>query len=696
MKARFSHVVAVAVATASSAIVVPALVPWATPNAGAIACTVTVRLAPGAVNDAVVCLEQRLIELGAAGINGPDTTYDATSVAAVRAFQTDRGLYHDGIVTSITGRQLGLRGAIPPPGAPRVTVIGDSTSAAMRWYDEAENATTRYDVLGNDYDLLWSVESCRRLVRTSCGARNDPNTGVRWTPMSALPLMQTSLRGKLGEALVIMAGYNDTSIVNAIDSIMAEAKAQGVYKVFWLNYRLTNSFSAALESHFDEHNANLEAAKVRFPNLVVLDWNGYTYSQPGSTQQSWFSNDQIHLSGAGGLALAHFLKANIHSISIQQCEPSNANAGIPGQAGGESASPDTNQSGFQAIPPTRVLDTRVPSIGGGHGKTGPGHTVTIDLSANVPSDAAAAILNVTAVDPCSRGFLTVFACGTQPGTSSVNYVGGRTTAGMAITMMTARTVCIFSSAMTDLVVDLVGVFVPGGALFHPLSPTRWVDTRGAPAQVTVLGRFAAESQIYIPMAGMGGVPIDATAVWINLTATNAPTGAVLQAYPGPCSTAPNTSVVNVLSNRDAATAAIVELGGGGICVRALTGQPHVVLDVSGWFGGNPSGGRAFVGHSPVRIYDSRSGSAHPAGAVVSLPASEVAVYNIAAVDPSWFGWVSAKPCGIDATSSILNSAPLEDTANMATAAPGANSRFCMDVSMPTHLIVDRVGIFVVA
>jgi len=693
MKPRVSRVITVAAVTVAT-IATATVVPLANPRASAAPCIVTVQLAPGAVNPAVVCLEQRLVEMGVPGIDGPDGNYDAGSVNAVKAFQTERGLYDDGIVTSITGRQLGLRGTLPPTGAPRVTVIGDSTASAMRYYDEVANSTTRYDVLGAEYDLVWSVESCRRLVRTSCGARKDPSTGKWWTPVSVLPLMQTSLRGKLGEALVIMAGYNDTSIATAIDGIMAEAKSQGVYKVFWVNFRASNTYSGAYQGLDREFNANLEAAKVRYPNLVVLDWNGFTYSQPVSTQQSWFAGDQIHLSGAGGLALARFLKSNIDGFQIEQCEPSNANAGVAEQANGGPASPETGQSGFRAITPTRVLDTRSPSIGGGHGKAGSGRTVTIDLSAAVPSNASAAILNVTAVNPCSGGYLVIFACGTQPGTSNVNYIGSRTTAGMAITMMTDRTICVFSSAMADLVVDLVGAFVPDGELFHAVGPARWIDTRGSPAQLPTIGRFTAESQINVPVAGVGGVPVDATAVWINLTATNSPTEAVLQAYPGPCGTPPNTSVVNVLSNRAAATSAIVELGAGGICVRALTGQPHVVLDVSGWFGGNSSGGRAFVGHFPVRVYDSRSGSALVAGATVSLLASEVAVYNVAAVEPSWFGWLSAKPCGVAATSSILNTAPSENTANVATVASGIGGDICIGTSISTHVIVDRVGTFV--
>ena len=162
---------------------VPLLPAVAAPSAAAVGCTVTVRLSPGAISDQVACLEQRLLELGY-GIGPADTYYDPLTAVAVRDFQQHRGLYPDGIVTSVTGRQMGLRGALPTgPDVARVTVIGDSTSAAMRWYDEANNSTSTYDILGSDYDLLWSVESCRRLVQPSCVGRTDPGTGLKWKPV---------------------------------------------------------------------------------------------------------------------------------------------------------------------------------------------------------------------------------------------------------------------------------------------------------------------------------------------------------------------------------------------------------------------------------------------------------------------------------------------------------------------------------
>mgnify|MGYP001259218306 CR=1 FL=1 len=294
-------------------------VPAGVSTAHAAACTVEVGLTPGTTHSSVNCLEQRLLELGISGIVGPDSMYDSVSVNAVKAFQSSRGLYSDGVLTSVTSRELGLRGPLPPPAAPRVTVLGDSTAAAMRWYDEANNTTVRYDVIGSDYDLLWSLESCRRLVAESCVGRSDPGTNTQWRPVSVLPLMQTTLRGELGDALVIMAGYDDTSITDAIDPIMAEAEAQGVSRVFWLTYRTSTSYSYG--AYYEAHNAALAAAATRYPDLVVLDWNGYTLSQPERTQTAWFEADEIHITAAGATALAEWLERAIVAWSPVPATP---------------------------------------------------------------------------------------------------------------------------------------------------------------------------------------------------------------------------------------------------------------------------------------------------------------------------------------------------------------------------------------
>ncbi len=677
-----------------------AVAPMVQADAGRVAadgCTVGVVLKPYATGAAVSCLEQRLVDLGYA-VGGPDTYYDAVTLKAVKAYQTTRGLYSDGIVTSIVARQLGLRGTLPSgPDVSRVTVIGDSTSAAMRWYDEANNVTTAYDVMGAHHDLVWSIESCRRLVTASCRGRVDPGTGLQWAPVSVLPMMQGSLRGRLGQALVIMAGYDDWTITSAIDAIVNEARLQGVTRVFWLNYRIGPG-AYSYKKYYVQHNADLEAARARQPNLVVLDWNGYVSSRPASTQTSWFASDGIHLTRVGAAALASFIDAAVDASDVAACLPASTSTGVVDPASGDPAELAVAPSGFASVVPRRALDTRQ----GSTGRVGAGRTVTLDLDTlapgAVPAGATSVALQVTAVSPCASGFLTVFACGLRPSTSNVNYVSGRTTTGLALSLLSGRSVCIHSSAATHLTVDVVGAVAASGDLFHPNpgGPARWVDTRGQPAVTDVSGLMTDGASITVPIAGRGDVPADAAAVWLNVTAVSRSGPVQLAVTPGACLPAPtggSTTSVSAHTGRAAASAVLVPLVDGAVCVRATGGAVHAVIDLSGWFGGPAAGGLVYRAITPSRVVDTRPASIVTAGGVVSVTASTVTVMNIAAVASAGFGFTSAKPCGVTAVSSFLNTVPGETVSNLGAVGPGTDDAVCISPSVVSHLVVDATGRF---
>ena len=266
-----------------------------------------------------------------------------------------------------------------PVGAPRVTLIGDSTMAAMRWslYDDDDPDTIAdndvREIIGNSYDLLFSAESCRRLVATSCRGREG------YVPVSTLPLMRGELRGQMGTALVIMVGYDDLAIDSEIDAILAEATAQGVQHVFWLTYhtsteyRLPDGSSAA--DLYERHNASLRAAAARHPTLQLLHWNGYATAHP-----EWFADDRIHLNSVGAVALARFIKDALDAIDLgDPCSAAHARTGVASTPIGAPSAPATAPAGYTARTPVRVLDTRDPTLGGADGKLGGGRTVAIDV-----------------------------------------------------------------------------------------------------------------------------------------------------------------------------------------------------------------------------------------------------------------------------------------------------------------------------
>jgi hypothetical protein len=269
-----------------------------------------------------------------------------------------------------------------------------------------------------------------------------------------------------------------------------------------------------------------------------------------------------------------------------------------------------------------------------------------------------------------------------------------------MSLLTNRSVCVYSFARVDLVVDLIGTFTPAGERFHALGPVRWVDTRGNPAVITAAGPIASTQGIDVPIAGHGGIPADATGVWINVTAAGSPVDTVWQAYPGPCGPPPMSSTVNVLAGRATATSTLVGLGSnGGICVQAYSGSGHVIVDVSGWFGGSTAGGLVLRSAPPTRVIDTRTGAMPAANTVVSLATAQVGVYNTTAVGAAGFGYVSAIPCGSAQISSLVNTTPSETFANLGTAAPGVGGaqvagRVCFSPSVAAHLVVDQLGTFV--
>ena len=572
-----------------------------------------------------------------------------------------------------------------PVDAPPVSLVGDSTMAGMAWNSTTGNDPR--DIVGNSYRLTFDAESCRRLVNVSCRGR------FGLVPLSVLPLMRTTLNGRLGEAMVVMAGYDDASITNAVDQIMAEAEAQGVKQVLWLTYRTNTDYvlpgGIAARDLYGSHNAELAAAAQRHSSLKILDWDKFT-----ADRSSWFAADGVHLNIAGANGLATFIRDALDEIpTIGRCRVANAQTGVV-DTGTVPAIAATDPAGFVPLEPKRVLDTRDPLLGGASGMVGAGHVVTIDVSQIVPSDAVAAVLSVTATGSCVPGFLTVFACGARPPTSNINYEVGRTTAGLVITPMTDGAACIFASNPTDVVVDVMGAFTPDGDRFHPMSPIRWIDTRGGASQLPdITGARSAKQQTQVQMRGKGGVPQDATSVWLNLTVADPTSPTVLTLYPGPCGTPPLSSNVNARALRSTASSVLVGIGDdGSVCVLTYAGQSNIVIDVAGWFGPD-GGGLAYRPATPSRLLDTRLNGGQPTTADTPVHLDAVSVLNVVAVDSTALGFVTVRPCGSPLVSSLINTTPAEDTANLTAVGGDAVGNVCVRSNIKSHLVVDRVATF---
>ena len=111
--------------------------------------------------------------------------------------------------------------------------------------------------------------------------------------------------------------------------------------------------------------------------------------------------------------------------------------------------------------PYRHLDTRESR------KLGARSTTVIDLSARVPQNATAAVVNLTSVNNSAQGFLTAFPYGSAlPNASNLNYPDPnlRTAVGsQGYVALKDGKFNVYSLVQTDLVIDVAGYFTGSDA-----------------------------------------------------------------------------------------------------------------------------------------------------------------------------------------------------------------------------------------
>jgi hypothetical protein len=316
------------------------------------------------------------------------------------------------------------------------------------------------------------------------------------------------------------------------------------------------------------------------------------------------------------------------------------------------SSPVTPQvSGFVGMTPVRVLDTRS-GLGAPKAKVGQGATLTVTVP-GLAAGTTAVALNVTATNPSSGGYLTVYPGGApRPGASNLNWVAGQTIPNMVeVQLGPGNTVTFYNAAGTvDVMADLMGYYTPGiGGGFTGRSPARVLDTRiGLGGPQGGLGAGASET-LSIP-----NLPAGTTAVALNVTATDSSTAGWLSVYPG-AQARPGTSNLNWVTGQTIPNMVLVPLGAGNtVTFYNAAGTVDVIADVLGYF--QPGTGAGFTGISPNRVLDTRIGLGAPQAqlgahatltlTVPGLPAGTTAVaMNVTITGPTMVSYLTVYPGG---------------------------------------------------
>ena len=326
----------------------------------------------------------------------------------------------------------------------------------------------------------------------------------------------------------------------------------------------------------------------------------------------------------------------------------------------------------------------------------------------VPGTGVDAVaVNLTVVGPTAAGFLTVYPTGGgRPLASAINFVPGDVIANAAVVKLgVGGAMSIFnSSGYTNVVVDVVGYFSSGadrGASLTPITPERRYDSRdlGTPIGPT--------ETLSLPVAGIGSVPADATAVALSVIAV-APTSSSFLTVSPSLVARPLASTLNMVAGQTIPNLVLAKIGvNGAIDIYNHAGTTHVVVDVVGWFGpvAASSTGRV-TGVTPTRVLDTRIGPG-PVGRLgagrsidvtiagqLGIPASATAVIvNVTTVSPTAAGYVSVYPAGMarpgTSTSSFAAGVVLATQSVLKLGVNGAVTTF--NFAGTADYVVDVVG-----
>ena len=242
-------------------------------------------------------------------------------------------------------------------------------------------------------------------------------------------------------------------------------------------------------------------------------------------------------------------------------------------------------SDFQGTTPSRMLDTRVTRDPLGAMAE---RRLRVAGSGGIPNDAAAVAVNLTVVSSSHAGYVVAYPCGQSTDSSTVTFRSDEVVANLTFVALSGGDLCLISSVVTDIIVDSFGWTNSANEL-RVKSPARVIDTR-QPTKWPYAA-LRSGSPLEVRIAGKSGVPNDASAALLTITAVDGTAGGYVTAWP--CDQAkPNSSVLNLWPGVLRSNLAVLKLSmaNGSICVQSTTydGSPlHVIVDAVGWLTGGP-------------------------------------------------------------------------------------------------------------
>ncbi len=387
-------------------------------------------------------------------------------------------------------------------------------------------------------------------------------------------------------------------------------------------------------------------------------------------------------------------------------------AGIQSSIGGVSLR-------FVPVTPCRIADTReaagpfgAPWIAGQSTRD----FIVPESGCNIPANAQAYALNVTAVPEKTLGWLTIWPKGqARPFVSTLNSADGRVKANAAIVPAGERGgVSVFATDNTNVILDISGYFVRAsenpGLTFYPVAPCRIADTRSPGGPLGAPFLTAGQSRSFPVLSSNCALPTDSKAYSLNFTVVPHRPLAYLTTWPTG-QAQPLVSTLNASTGATTANGAIVPASSNGDISVFASDDTEVIIDVNGYFASQSAGGLSLYNTQPCRVKDTRddqrslgmrgtlgirfSGGwcdvAHDASAYVT---NATVVPQAVQGGPASLSYLTLYPEGQQQPLvSTLNAVDGQVTSNLAIVPAGNGGLIDVFATDWTHFILDISGYF---
>jgi uncharacterized protein (DUF1501 family) len=352
---------------------------------------------------------------------------------------------------------------------------------------------------------------------------------------------------------------------------------------------------------------------------------------------------------------------------------------------------------FVGIAPARLYDSREAPRNAPLNEGEWVHVQVVGVG-GVPGDGVTAVaLNVTCADGSMPGSFTVWPTGgQQPSVANVTVPVGTPSATLVVVEPgpSGQVSILNRSGSANLVVDVVGFFGTASAFrFAALNPTRLLDSR-------IRRRPIVTNQtINVKVRGVGGVPLNADSVVLNVTAVTPTLPGFLTVFPTG-SPRQTTSSLNFEAGAIVPNLVIAKVGASNsVSIYNLQGATHVIVDVVGYFSSTARGH-----YTPIEATTAlatqigqMSTVAVPVAGVGAVPGGGVGgvALNISVRNPSWDSYLTVWPSATrKPTASNLNPTMGHNCSNLAFVKVGADGQVWLyNHNGFADVVVDILGWF---